>query len=103
MTSRRTKDGHETRRSPHVPAHPRHRRICDHRSCWTGRRRAGSDYDLQVSDAGVRWRTVAKRRGRTTAGVHTVELLQAVTARHVRMRGLKRQNGYSLYRFEVRA
>lgn len=66
---------------------------------------AGSDYDLQVSDAGVRWRTVAKRRGRTTAGVHTVELLQAVTARHVRMRGLKRQTtyGYSLYRFEVRA
>ncbi|WP_240662470.1 discoidin domain-containing protein [Streptomyces sp. WAC 06738] len=34
----------------------------------------------------------------------TVELPQPVTARHVRMLGLKRQTGYgySLYRFEVR-
>ncbi|WP_328906445.1 discoidin domain-containing protein [Streptomyces sp. NBC_00234] len=65
---------------------------------------AGRDYDLQVSDDGTQWRTVAERRGRTTAGVDTVELPAPVTARHVRMRGVARQTtyGYSLYRFEVR-
>lgn len=65
---------------------------------------AGRDYDLQVSDDGTRWRTVVERRGRTTAGVDTVELPQPVTIRHVRMQGIKRQTtyGYSLYRFEVR-
>ncbi|MFF1562840.1 discoidin domain-containing protein [Streptomyces sp. NPDC058293] len=66
---------------------------------------AGRDYDLQVSaDAtGSSWSTVAARRGRTTAGVDTVDL-DAVEARRVRMLGVKRQTtyGYSLYRFEVR-
>lgn len=65
---------------------------------------AGRDYDLQVSDDGTQWRTVAERRGRSTAGVDAVELPEPVGARHVRMRGIKRQTtyGYSLYRFEVR-
>lgn len=67
---------------------------------------AGQDYDIQVTEdaAGAGgWRTVAERRGRTTAGVDSVDL-EPVTARHVRMRGVKRQTtyGYSLYRFEVR-
>lgn len=65
---------------------------------------AGRDYDLQVSDDGASgWRTVAERRGRTTAGVDSVDL-EPVTTRHVRMQGVKRQTtyGYSLYRFEVR-
>lgn len=68
---------------------------------------AGQDYDIQVTEdaAGAAgWRTVAERRGRTTAGVDSVDL-EPVTARHVRMQGVKRQTtyGYSLYRFEVRA
>lgn len=68
---------------------------------------AGQDYDIQVTEdvAGeAGWRTVAERRGRTTAGVDSVDL-EPVTARHVRMRGVKRQTtyGYSLYRLEVRA
>lgn len=67
---------------------------------------AGQDYDIQVTEdaAGAGgWRTVAERRGRTTAGVDSVDL-EPVTARHVRMQGVKRQTtyGYSLYRFEVR-
>lgn len=68
---------------------------------------AGQDYDIQVTEdaAGeAGWRTVAERRGRTTAGVDSVDL-EPVTARHVRMQGVKRQTtyGYSLYRLEVRA
>ncbi|MCF3124008.1 discoidin domain-containing protein [Streptomyces arenae] len=69
---------------------------------------AGRDCDLEVTDdpAGASgWRTVAERRGRTTAGVDAVDLAEPVTARHIRMRGLKRQTayGYSLIRFEARA
>ncbi|CAM5317131.1 hypothetical protein GCM10010329_74100 [Streptomyces spiroverticillatus] len=66
---------------------------------------AGKDYDVQVSDDGNAWRTVVERRGRTTAGEDTVELQEAVRARHVRMQGRKRQStyGYSLWRFEIRA
>lgn len=68
---------------------------------------AGQDYDIQVTEdaAGeAGWRTVAERRGRTTAGVDSVDL-EPVTARHVRVQGVKRQTtyGYSLYRLEVRA
>ncbi|WP_406378708.1 discoidin domain-containing protein [Streptomyces sp. NBC_01618] len=65
---------------------------------------AGRDYDVQVSDDGLQWRTVVERRGRATAGVDTVYLPQPVTTRHVRVQGIKRQTtyGYSLYRFDVR-
>lgn len=65
---------------------------------------AGRDYDVQVSDDGAQWHTVAERRDRTTAGVDTVHLQKPVTTRHVRMQGIKRQTtyGYSLFRFEVR-
>ncbi|MFF0742449.1 discoidin domain-containing protein [Streptomyces sp. NPDC004111] len=65
---------------------------------------AGRDYDLQVSADGTTWRTVAERRGRTTAGEDVVELTAPQDARHVRMLGRGRQSeyGYSLWRFEVR-
>lgn len=72
---------------------------------------AGRDYDIQVTEAAdgaSGWRTVAERRGRTTAGVDSVDIgsddAGPVAARHVRMQGVKRQTtyGYSLYRFEVR-
>ncbi|MEU5958489.1 discoidin domain-containing protein [Streptomyces sp. NPDC047525] len=67
---------------------------------------AGRDYDLQVSEDGgsSAWRTVVERRGRATAGVDSIDV-GGVTARYVRMQGLKRQTtyGYSLHRFEVRA
>ncbi|MFI5803313.1 discoidin domain-containing protein [Streptomyces sp. NPDC051561] len=65
---------------------------------------AGKDYDLQVSGDGSAWRTVAERRGRTTAGEDVVELSAPEQARYVRMQGRTRQStyGYSLWRFEVR-
>ncbi|WP_433334373.1 discoidin domain-containing protein [Spirillospora sp. CA-294931] len=63
----------------------------------------GRDYDVEVSDDGRTWRTVASARDKTGAGVdeHT---FAATTARHVRMRGLRRATtyGYSLWRLEVR-
>ncbi|WP_327712598.1 family 20 glycosylhydrolase [Streptomyces sp. NBC_00464] len=64
----------------------------------------GKDYDIQVSDDGTTWRTVAQRRGLATAGVDTLTF-PATTARHVRMQGITRATGYgySLYSFEVLA
>ncbi|QKW08077.1 family 20 glycosylhydrolase [Streptomyces sp. NA04227] len=62
------------------------------------------DYDLQVSDNGTDWRTVAEQRGLTQAGTQTLDF-DDVTARYVRMKGLTRGTsyGYSLYSFEVLA
>lgn len=64
----------------------------------------GKDYDIQVSDDGTTWRTVAQRRGLAAAGVDTLTF-PATTARHVRMQGITRATGYgySLYAFEVLA
>ncbi|WP_030689230.1 family 20 glycosylhydrolase [Streptomyces globisporus] len=64
----------------------------------------GKDYDIQVSDDGATWRTVAQRRG-LTAPVTDTLAFPATTARHVRMRGVTRGTvyGYSLYSFEVTA
>ena len=63
----------------------------------------GRDYDIQVSDDGSTWSTVAQRRGRAAAG-QDVLTFPATTARHVRMLGITRgtQWGYSLYSLEVR-
>ncbi|MDG4859530.1 family 20 glycosylhydrolase [Streptomyces sp. T-3] len=62
----------------------------------------GKDYDIQTSDDGTTWKTVAERRGRTTAGVDTVSF-SATTTRYVRMQGVTRGTGYgySLYSLEV--
>lgn len=64
----------------------------------------GKDYDIQVSDDGTTWRTVAQRRGLAAAGPDTLAF-PATTARHVRMQGITRATGYgySLYSFEVLA
>lgn len=64
----------------------------------------GKDYDIQVSDDGTTWRTVAQRRGLAGAGTDTLTF-PAATARHVRMQGITRATGYgySLYSFEVLA
>ncbi|WP_436491803.1 discoidin domain-containing protein [Actinokineospora sp. HUAS TT18] len=62
----------------------------------------GKDYDIQTSNDGTTWTTVAQRRGRTTAGVDTLTFPTA-TARYVRVQGIARGTtyGYSLYSFEV--
>lgn len=62
----------------------------------------GRDYDIQVSSDGSNWRTVAERRGRTTAGDDTLTF-SSTPARYVRMQGITRGTGYgySLYSLEV--
>jgi len=62
----------------------------------------GKDYDIQRSNDGTTWTTVAQRRGRTTAGLDTLTF-PAATGRYVRMLGIARGTtfGYSLYSFEV--
>ncbi|MFV5998105.1 discoidin domain-containing protein [Streptomyces sp. NPDC056231] len=66
---------------------------------------SGRDYDIQVSDDAASWKTVASVRGKP-AGARVEELTFApVTARYVRMQGIKRTSGwgYSLWRLEVRS
>ncbi|MEV7238700.1 discoidin domain-containing protein [Streptomyces sp. NPDC051020] len=63
------------------------------------------DYDIQVSDDAASWKTVASVRGKS-AGARVDELtFQPVTARYVRMQGIKRTTGwgYSLWHLEVRS
>ncbi|WP_457033825.1 discoidin domain-containing protein [Kitasatospora sp. P5_F3] len=64
----------------------------------------GRDYDIQTSNDGSTWTTVAQRRGRTSAGLDMLTF-PAATGRYVRMQGITRATGYgySLYSFEVRA
>lgn len=66
---------------------------------------SGRDYDIQVSDDATSWKTVASVRGKPD-GARVDELtFDPVTARYVRMQGIKRATGfgYSLWRFEVRS
>lgn len=66
---------------------------------------SGRDYDIQVSDDATSWKTVASVRGKP-GGARVDELtFDPVTARYVRMQGIKRATGfgYSLWRFEVRS
>jgi hyaluronoglucosaminidase len=60
----------------------------------------GESYDLQASDDGVTWRTVAEVRN-GDGGVDTVRLDS--TARFFRMQGVERATawGYSLYELEL--
>lgn len=60
----------------------------------------GEDYDLQVSDDGVTWRTATQVRD-GDGGVDTVHL--DATGRYFRMLGVDRATrwGYSLYEFEL--
>ncbi|KRV46550.1 hypothetical protein AQ490_11735 [Wenjunlia vitaminophila] len=70
---------------------------------WEGA--SARDYDIQVSDDAANWRTVASVRDKP-AGARVDELTFApVTARYVRMQGVKRATGwgYSLWRLEVRS
>ncbi|MFG2631749.1 family 20 glycosylhydrolase [Streptomyces sp. NPDC048473] len=62
------------------------------------------DYDIQVSDDGSTWRTVAERRGVSAPATDTVTF-PPTTARYARMHGITRGTkfGYSLYSFEVLA
>ncbi|MEU9671843.1 discoidin domain-containing protein [Streptomyces bobili] len=62
----------------------------------------GKDYDIQVSDDGTTWRTIAQRRGEN-GGTDDISLAPT-TARHVKMQGLTRGTsyGYSLYSFQIR-
>ncbi|MFE7332002.1 discoidin domain-containing protein [Streptomyces sp. NPDC057565] len=66
---------------------------------------SGRDYDIQVSDDAANWKTVASVRGKPS-GARVDELtVDPVTARYVRMQGIKRTTnwGYSLWRLEVRS
>ncbi|WP_285703046.1 discoidin domain-containing protein [Microtetraspora sp. NBRC 16547] len=66
---------------------------------------SGRDYDIQVSDDAANWKTAVAVRGKPS-GARVDELTFApVTARYVRMQGVKRASGfgYSLWRFEVRS
>lgn len=58
----------------------------------------GRDYDIQVSDDGASWTTVAQRRGLSAAGADVLAF-PAATARFVRVQGVTRGTdyGYSLY------
>ncbi|GGT26153.1 hypothetical protein GCM10010222_79960 [Streptomyces tanashiensis] len=64
----------------------------------------GKDYDIQASDDGTTWTTVAQRRGRTSAGLDTLTF-PAATGRYVRMKGITRGTGYgySLYSMQIHA
>ncbi|MET9618420.1 discoidin domain-containing protein [Kitasatospora indigofera] len=64
----------------------------------------GKDYDIQTSNDGTTWTTVAQRRGLTGAGQDTLTFPSA-TGRYVRMQGVTRGTsyGYSLYSFQIRA
>ncbi|MFE3454870.1 discoidin domain-containing protein [Nonomuraea sp. NPDC059194] len=63
----------------------------------------GKDYDVQVSDDGAAWQTVAAVRDKAGAGVDEPSFAP-VAARYVRMQGIKRATtyGYSVFRFEIR-
>ncbi|MCX4792845.1 MULTISPECIES: discoidin domain-containing protein [unclassified Streptomyces] len=66
---------------------------------------SGQDYDIQVSDDGVKWKTAAAVRDKP-AGARVDDLTYApASGRYVRMQGIKRTSsfGCSLRRFEVRA
>ncbi|GAA3483111.1 hypothetical protein GCM10018966_076430 [Streptomyces yanii] len=66
---------------------------------------SGRDYDIEVSDDAANWKTVASVRGKPS-GARVDELtFDPVTARYVRMQGIKRTTGwgYSLWRLEVRS
>ncbi|MFE7711943.1 discoidin domain-containing protein [Streptomyces sp. NPDC057486] len=66
---------------------------------------SGRDYDIQVSGDAANWKTVASVRGKPS-GARVDELtFDPVTARYVRMQGIKRTTGwgYSLWRLEVRS
>jgi hypothetical protein len=66
---------------------------------------SGRDYDIQVSDDAANWKTVTSVRGKPS-GARVDELtFDPVTARYVRMQGIKRTTGwgYSLWRLEVRS
>ncbi|MFI6741875.1 discoidin domain-containing protein [Nonomuraea sp. NPDC050451] len=66
---------------------------------------SGRDYDIQVSDDAASWKTVLSVRDKPQ-GARVDELVFApVTARYVRIQGIKRSSsfGYSLFRFEVRS
>ncbi|MFB6782901.1 discoidin domain-containing protein [Streptomyces sp. NPDC056352] len=66
---------------------------------------SGRDYDIQVSGDATNWKTVASVRGKPS-GARVDELtFDPVTARYVRMQGIKRTTGwgYSLWRLEVRS
>ncbi|HET6355817.1 family 20 glycosylhydrolase [Streptomyces sp.] len=62
----------------------------------------GKDYDIQVSNDGTNWTTVAERRGRPYAGDDVLRF-PSTTARYVRMKGITRGTayGYSLYSIKV--
>ncbi|WP_328946330.1 discoidin domain-containing protein [Streptomyces sp. NBC_00250] len=64
----------------------------------------GKDYDIQTSNDGATWTTVAQRRGRTSAGLDTLTFPAAI-ARYVRMKGITRGTayGYSLYSMQIHA
>lgn len=66
---------------------------------------SGRDYDIQVSGDAANWKTVASVRDKPS-GARVDELtFDPVTARYVRMQGIKRTTGwgYSLWRLEVRS
>ncbi|MBL1119695.1 discoidin domain-containing protein [Streptomyces sp. 110] len=66
---------------------------------------SAQDYDIQVSDDSVNWKTAAAVRSKP-AGARVDELtFPPVSGRYVRMHGIRRTSsfGYSLKRFEVRA
>lgn len=60
----------------------------------------GKDYDVQISDDGQQWRTLASVRG-GDGGVDTLRV--DATGRFVRMQGVDRatQWGYSLWELEL--
>ncbi|MFK4228068.1 family 20 glycosylhydrolase [Streptomyces sp. NPDC019890] len=62
----------------------------------------GKDYNIQVSNDGATWTTVAQRRGLTNAGIDTLTF-PTTTARYVRMQGITRGTpyGYSLYSIQI--
>lgn len=73
--------------------------LLDHAALrWEGA--YGKDYDLQGSDDGKAWKTLAEVRGGSGG---TEEIPISGTSRWVRLRGLKRGTnwGYSLYEFAV--
>jgi hypothetical protein len=60
----------------------------------------GQDFDVKVSDDGITWTTISQIRGNTAT---YSEINNAVTARYVNMRGIKRgtSNGYGINEFQV--
>ncbi|MCM2423974.1 family 20 glycosylhydrolase [Streptomyces sp. RKAG293] len=62
----------------------------------------GKDYNIQTSNDGSTWNTVAQRRGLTSAGPDTLTF-PTTTARYVRMQGITRATayGYSLYSLQI--